>query len=65
MTAGPVHVRLELRSDGEAIWGRAISDESSREFHGWLGLIGAIEALCPAAASPRRPAAPRARSRPR
>jgi hypothetical protein len=44
----PVHVRLELRCEGEAFWGRAVSDEQSREFHGWIGLIGAIEALCPA-----------------
>ena len=44
------HIRLELRPDGDAFAGRAISDEASREFHGWLGLMGAIEALYPAAA---------------
>lgn len=41
----PVHIRLELRPDGDSFAGRAISDEGSREFHGWLGLMGAIEAL--------------------
>ena len=44
------HIRLELRPDGDSFAGRAISDEASREFHGWLGLMGAIEALYPAAA---------------
>ena len=39
------HIRLELRPDGDSFAGRATSDEESREFHGWLGLIGAIEAL--------------------
>ena len=43
------HIRLELRADGDSFAGRAISDEESREFHGWLGLMGAIEALYPAA----------------
>ncbi len=47
-----VHIRLELRDDGDEFAGRAISDEGSREFHGWLGLMGAIEALYPAAITP-------------
>jgi hypothetical protein len=45
------HIRLELRPDGDSFAGRAISDEESREFHGWLGLMGAIEALYPAVAA--------------
>ena len=44
-----VHIRLELRPDGDCFAGRAISDEASREFHGWIGLMGAIEALYPQA----------------
>ena len=59
MTARPAHVRLELHTDGESLWGRAISDEASREFHGWIGLIGAIEALCPMAADATGPILPR------
>ena len=43
------HIRLELRDEGEEFAGRAISDEGSREFHGWMGLMGAIESLYPAA----------------
>jgi hypothetical protein len=43
------HIRLEMRPDGDSFAGRATSDEESREFHGWLGLMGAIEALYPAA----------------
>ncbi len=39
------HIRLELHPDGDSFAGRATSDEASREFHGWLGLVGAIEAL--------------------
>ena len=46
-----VHIRLELRDDGDCFAGRATSDETSREFHGWIGLMGAIEALYPAAAA--------------
>ena len=46
-----VHIRLELRPDGDCLAGRAISDLESREFHGWMGLMGAIEALYPAATS--------------
>ena len=48
--SGTVHIRLELRDDGDCFAGRATSDEASREFHGWIGLMGAIEALYPAAA---------------
>ena len=44
------HIRLELRPDGDSFAGRAISDQESRQFHGWLGLMAAIEALYPAAA---------------
>jgi len=40
-----VHIRLELRPDGDCLTGRVISDAESREFHGWMGLIGALEAL--------------------
>ena len=43
------HIRLELRDEGQEFAGRAISDEGSREFHGWIGLMGAIEALYPEA----------------
>ena len=39
------HIRLELRPDGDSFAGRATSDTASREVHGWLGLIGAIESL--------------------
>ena len=39
------HIRLELRPNGDSFAGRAISDKESREFHGWLGLMGVIEAL--------------------
>jgi hypothetical protein len=44
-----VHIRLELRPDGDCFAGRAISDLESREFHGWMGLMGAVEALYAAA----------------
>ena len=47
----PAHIRLELRPDGDCFVGRATSDEGSREFHGWIGLIGAIEALWPPSAA--------------
>ena len=47
-----VHIRLELRPDGDCFAGRAISDEGSREFHGWLGLMGALEALYPMPVAP-------------
>jgi hypothetical protein len=54
------HIRLELRPDGDTFAGRATSDMASREFHGWLGLIGAIEALAqtsgPATADEEEPA---------
>jgi hypothetical protein len=43
------HIRLELRPVGDSFAGRAISDEESLQFHGWLGLIGAIETLYAAA----------------
>jgi hypothetical protein len=49
--SGTVHVRLEIRAQDGEFGGRAISDTESREFHGWIGLIGAIEALCPATAA--------------
>ncbi len=45
--SGVVHIRLELRTDSDCLVGRATSDEGSREFHGWLGLMGALEALYP------------------
>ena len=47
-----VHIRLELRPDGDCFAGRATSDEGSREFHGWIGLMGAIEALYPMPVAP-------------
>ena len=47
-----VHIRLEMRPDGDCFAGRAISDTESREFHGWLGLMGALEALYPMPAVP-------------
>lgn len=50
------HVHLEIREEDGSFAGRAISDESSREFHGWLGLMGAIEALYPAAITTSRSA---------
>ena len=43
------HLRLEISDQSGDFAGRAITDEGSREFHGWLGLMGAIEALYPAA----------------
>lgn len=46
------HIRLELRPEGDSFTGRATSDETSLDFHGWLGLLGAIEALCPIPDSP-------------
>ena len=45
------HIRLELRPDGDTFAGRATSDSESCEFHGWLGLIGAIEALVSSSAA--------------
>ena len=50
--SGAGHIRLELQADGDAFSGTAISEQESREFHGWLGLIGAIEALLPAVVTP-------------
>jgi hypothetical protein len=60
-----VHVRLEIQA-GEDFRGRAISDHQSREFHGWIGLIGAIEALTEQAAElSGRPDVRRGPDRPR
>ena len=53
------HIRLELRPDGDSFAGRAISDAESREFHGWLGLMGAIEALAAAAVISRGQCSPK------
>jgi hypothetical protein len=55
---GPTHVRLELHADGEAFRGRAISDVESREFHGWVGLVGTLEAMIETAAAAQEAAAP-------
>ena len=46
------HIRLELLTEGDSLSGTAIGEHESREFHGWLGLIGAIEALLPASVTP-------------
>ena len=46
------HIRLELLTDGDSLSGTAIGEQESREFHGWLGLIGAIEALLPTPVTP-------------
>ncbi len=43
-------ILLELDGVDEPIRGRARADDGTlREFVGWLGLIGALEALLPAA----------------
>jgi hypothetical protein len=39
-------VTLELRIDGDSLSGRATSDTGETvEFDGWLGLLGALDAL--------------------
>jgi hypothetical protein len=53
------HIRLELRPDGDSFAGRATSDTESREFHGWIGLIGAIETLLAAAVISRGQCSPK------
>jgi hypothetical protein len=41
-----VKVTLELRADGESLVGRATGpDGVAREFAGWIGLVGVIDAL--------------------
>ena len=41
-----VSIRLEVQVEGEEVRGHASSgDEAARPFAGWLGLIGAIDAL--------------------
>ncbi|HYH59439.1 MAG TPA: hypothetical protein VD790_09500 [Thermoleophilaceae bacterium] len=41
-------ITLEIRPDGDTFAGLATSATDRREFHGWLGLMGALEALSPA-----------------
>lgn len=38
-------IRLELRTDGEAIEGRVSAAGETQEFSGWIGLVAAIDAL--------------------
>jgi hypothetical protein len=38
-------IRLELELIGDTIVGRAISDQQTTDFTGWIGLMGSIEAL--------------------
>jgi hypothetical protein len=41
-----VSIRLEVQVDGDDVRGHASSgDQAARPFAGWLGLIGAIDAL--------------------
>jgi hypothetical protein len=42
----PLKVTLELRIEEDSLTGRAIdSNGSVREFTGWLGLLGALDAI--------------------
>jgi len=41
-----ISITLELRQTGESLVGRASDGTSpNRDFSGWLGLVGAIDAL--------------------
>jgi hypothetical protein len=52
MNATPISISLELRVQEDSFAGRATTDSGQeREFTGWLGLMGAIEAFL----SPERP----------
>jgi hypothetical protein len=46
MNANPISISLELRLEDDSFAGRAETDSGqARDFTGWLGLMGAIEAL--------------------
>jgi hypothetical protein len=46
MNASPISISLELRVDQDSFAGRATTGSGQqREFTGWLGLMGAIEAF--------------------
>jgi hypothetical protein len=46
MNTSPVSISLELRVQEDSFAGRATTDSGrQRDFTGWLGLMGAIEAL--------------------
>ena len=46
MNPSPITIRLELRVQDDSFAGRATTDSGQeREFTGWLGLMGAIDAL--------------------
>jgi hypothetical protein len=46
VNATTIEIRLELELDEETVSGRAIGDGGeTREFSGWIGLIGLIDSL--------------------
>jgi hypothetical protein len=50
-----VVIRLELHLDDESLTGRASDGTgTAKEFVGWIGLVGAIDALVPGSAPVRR-----------
>jgi hypothetical protein len=46
VNATTIEIRLELELDGETVSGRATSNGGeTREFCGWIGLIGLVDSL--------------------
>jgi hypothetical protein len=46
MNPSPITIRLELRAQDDSFAGRATTESGhERDFTGWLGLMGAIDAL--------------------
>ena len=54
-----IHIDLDLELDGGCLSGRARNDSGPvREFSGWLGMVGAIDALLPPTSAPADTAFP-------
>ena len=52
MNATPIQIALELEPDGDSLSGRATgADGTTREFSGWIGLMGLVDSLIDAARS--------------
>ena len=46
VNATTIEIKLELELDGETVSGRATDDDGqTREFSGWIGLIGLVDSL--------------------
>jgi len=46
VNATTIEIKLELELDGETVSGRATDDRGvTREFSGWIGLMGLVDSL--------------------